>query len=104
MRQAAQEIKSQRFFVLLVWGFVFGIVACFSFCLLYPMVSEHLSGDPKEVTIPRDTEEEKETKNSGTVEEELSTEDFSVIMASGWDCQTGYEKYGGDSSCFVRCS
>ena len=61
-------------------GFVFGIVACFSFCLLYPMVSEHLSGDPKEVTIPRDTEEEKETKNSGTVEEELSTEDFGVMM------------------------
>ena len=30
-------------------GFVFGIVACFSFCLLYPMVSEYLSGDPKEV-------------------------------------------------------
>lgn len=61
-------------------GFVFGIVACFSFCLLYPMVSEHLSGDPKKVTIPRDTEEEKETKNSGTVEEELSTEDFGVMM------------------------
>ena len=37
-------------------GFIFGIVACFSFCLLYPVISEHLSGNPEEVTIPKDTE------------------------------------------------
>ena len=41
-------------------GFIFGIVACFSFCLLYPVISEHLSGNPEEVTIPKDTEEEPE--------------------------------------------
>lgn len=61
-------------------GFVFGIVACFSFCLLYPMVSEHLSGNPKEVTIPKDTEEEKKTEASETVKEEPSTEEVGAMM------------------------
>lgn len=62
------------------FGFVFGIVACFSFCLLYPVVSERLSGNPKEVTIPKDTEEEKEAETSGAVGEEPSAEEFSIMM------------------------
>lgn len=60
-------------------GFIFGIVACFSFCLLYPVISEHLSGNPEEVTIPKDTEEEPEGEVT-EAEKEKPEEEFAVMM------------------------
>lgn len=35
-------------------GFVFGIVACFSFSVSKPWIEEKLGGDPEQVTIPKD--------------------------------------------------
>lgn len=39
-------------------GFVFGIVACFTFSMSRPWIEEKLGGDPEQVTIPKDEEEE----------------------------------------------
>ncbi|MEZ3435855.1 MAG: S1C family serine protease [Lachnospiraceae bacterium] len=58
-------------------GFVFGIVACFSFSVSKPWIEEKLGGDPKQVTIPKDEleeegkeEEQDENAETGPVQEE----------------------------------
>lgn len=48
-------------------GIFIGLVACFTFSVFKPWVESRMSGDPDEVTIPRDTKQtaENETDRSG---------------------------------------
>ena len=48
-------------------GIFIGLVACFTFSVFKPWVESRMSGDPDEVTIPRDTKQtaENETDSSG---------------------------------------
>ena len=57
---------------MIILGFIFGIVACFTFVLLNPVVSGLLGQDTKEVSIPEDDEEEleEETEADRSAEEQ----------------------------------
>lgn len=58
------------------YGLVFGIVASFSFCVLKPLIESKFMSNPKQVTIPRDEEEEEPAgEQTEPVSEELSEEE-----------------------------
>ncbi len=50
-------------------GFVFGIVACFSFSVSKTWIEEKLGGDPKQVMIPGDDKEPEENPEDGADED-----------------------------------
>ena len=56
-------------------GFVFGIVACFSFVVSKPWIEGKLGGDPEQVTIPKDEEEQEETSGEEGTEKEDGIKD-----------------------------
>lgn len=60
-------------------GFVFGIVACFSFQISKPWIENKLGGDPEQVTIPRDEEEETE---EGTGKDSENGEDVQQTVTA----------------------
>ncbi len=51
-------------------GSVFGIVACFSFQVSKPWIENKLGGDPEQVTIPRDEEEDGEEEDGAEADAE----------------------------------
>lgn len=56
-------------------GFVFGIVACFSFVVSKPWIEGKLGEDPEQVTIPKDEEEQEETSGEEEAEKEGGIKD-----------------------------
>ena len=61
-------------------GIFIGLVACFTFSVFKPWVESRISGDPDEVTIPRDTKQtaENDAGSSGKME----TDRRKIITAS----------------------
>lgn len=64
---AGRKLKSGILHMIAL-GFVFGIVACFSFSVSRPWIEEKLGGDPEQVTIPKDDEAEEEKKEEEETE------------------------------------
>lgn len=58
-----------------VLGFIFGIVACFGFSVSKPWIENKLGGDPEQVTIPRDEQDEKKTDGEKAEEEKADGEE-----------------------------
>ncbi len=55
-----------------LFGFVFGIVACISFCALRPWMEKKFADDPEEVTIPKDEQDvEEEPEEEPDAEEKI---------------------------------
>ncbi len=70
-------------------GFVFGIVACFSFSVSKPWIEEKLGGDPKQVTIPKDEleeegKEEEQDENAETEPVQEETQENSAPDAESY--------------------
>lgn len=68
------------------FGFIFGIVACFSFYAFRPWIERQFEGGPEQVTIPKDEEEEEEQKPEEEVKEEerpvLDTNSYREMLQS----------------------
>ena len=68
------------------FGFVFGIVACFSFYAFRPWIESKFEGGPEQVTIPKDEEEEEDQKPEEEVKEEerpvLDTDSYREMLQS----------------------
>lgn len=66
------------------FGFIFGIVACFSFCAFKPWIETHFESDPEKVTIPKDEEEdEEETKDPEEKKQQsLDTDSYRQMLQS----------------------
>lgn len=65
-------------------GIFIGLVACFTFSVFKPWVESRMSGDPDEVTIPRDTKltAETETDRSGKDGNEQKKDNYSKSVKS----------------------
>lgn len=65
-------------------GIFIGLVACFTFSVFKPWVESRISGDPDEVTIPRDTKQtaENETDRSGKDGNEQKKDNYSKSVKS----------------------
>lgn len=65
-------------------GIFIGLVACFTFSVFKPWVESRISGDPDEVTIPRDTKltAETETDRSGKDGNEQKKDNYSKSVKS----------------------
>lgn len=62
-------------------GLIFGLAACLGFCALKPWAEEHFAGNPKEITIPEEDEEqmqEGETQEKETAPN-LTLEDYEAM-------------------------
>lgn len=73
----ARKLRSQIMHMIAL-GFVFGIVACFSFIVSKPWIETNFGGDPEQVTIPKDEEpdaEETGEKDGEKGEEEKKEEE-----------------------------
>lgn len=44
----------RKIFRMMGFGFVFGIIACITFCAFKPVLEKHFSSDPSKITIPKD--------------------------------------------------
>lgn len=77
-RGGARKLRGQIMHMIAL-GFVFGIVACFTFIVSKPWIEGRLGGDPEQVTIPKDEEEgegkEEAAKEEGETEEKGTTEE-----------------------------
>lgn len=65
-------------------GIFIGLVACFTFSVFKPWVESRMSGDPDEVTIPRDTKQtaENEADSSGKDENGQKKDNYSKSVKS----------------------
>lgn len=64
-------------------GLIFGLVACFTFFACKPWVEKRFEGDPTEVTIPQDEQQEKDQTQQEQVQEQktvLTTETYQEML------------------------
>ena len=59
-------------------GLIFGLVACFTFFACKPWVEKRFEGDPTEVTIPQDEQQEKDE----TQQEEEQVQEQKTVLTT----------------------
>lgn len=73
----------KRVLQMIGYGIVFGMMACFTFCASKPWFENKFADSPKQITIPKDEDEERpEEEQSQQVEEELNTQHYRLVLQS----------------------